>query len=57
MAANGRIIAQGESHTRKADAERAVATVQETAGQIAHLELMKRLKGKGDGMQRLRGKA
>lgn len=30
-AANGRIIAQGESHTRKRDAERAVATVVETA--------------------------
>ena len=26
-AGNGRIIAQGEAHTRKADAERAVATV------------------------------
>jgi uncharacterized protein len=26
-AANGRILAQGEAHTRKADAERAVATV------------------------------
>ena len=30
-AANGRIVAQGEAHTRKADAERAVATVIETA--------------------------
>ena len=30
-AANGRIIAQGESHTRKRDAERAVSTVVETA--------------------------
>ena len=30
-AANGRIIAQGEAHTRKRDAERAVNTVVETA--------------------------
>ena len=30
-AANGRIIAQGEGHTRKADAERALATVVRTA--------------------------
>lgn len=30
-AANGRIIAQGESHTRKRDAERALNTVIETA--------------------------
>lgn len=30
-AANGRIIAQGESHTRRADAVRACETVQETA--------------------------
>lgn len=30
-AANGRIVAQGEAHTRKADAARAVATMIETA--------------------------
>lgn len=30
-AANGRIVAQGEAHTRKADAERAVATVKAAA--------------------------
>jgi len=30
-AVNGRIIAQGESHTRKRDAERALRTVVETA--------------------------
>jgi uncharacterized protein YegP (UPF0339 family) len=30
VAANGRILASGESHTRKADAERAVATVTKT---------------------------
>ena len=31
-ARNGRIIAQGESHTRERDAWRAVDTVAETAG-------------------------
>ena len=30
-AANGRIVAQGEAHTRKRDAERAVATVKVAA--------------------------
>jgi uncharacterized protein YegP (UPF0339 family) len=29
-AGNGRVIAQGEAHSRKADAERAVQTVRET---------------------------
>lgn len=32
IAANGRILASGESHTRKADAERAVATVKYVSG-------------------------
>jgi uncharacterized protein YegP (UPF0339 family) len=31
VAANGRIIATGEAHTRKADAERALRTVVATA--------------------------
>ncbi len=34
-AANGRIIAQGESHTRKRDAERAVETVKAAAAKAA----------------------
>lgn len=32
-AANGRVLASGEAHTRKADAERAVATVKAAAVQ------------------------
>lgn len=34
IAANGRIIATGEGHTRKADAERAMETVTETVDRI-----------------------
>lgn len=36
--ANGRILCQGESHTRKRDAERAVKTVRETVWAIQMLE-------------------
>ena len=36
VAANGRKLAQGEAHTRKADAERAVKTVIETIKKIAY---------------------
>lgn len=33
IAANGRILASGEAHTRKADAERAIDTVMDTIEQ------------------------
>lgn len=33
VAANGRILASGESHTRKEDAERAIDTVMDTIEQ------------------------
>ena len=36
--ANNRIIAQGESHTRRRDAERAVRTVRETVWAVVMLE-------------------
>jgi len=35
VAGNNRILMHGEAHTRKADAERAVATVERTVAQIA----------------------
>ena len=37
-AANNRIIAQGESHTRKRDADRAVRTIKETVWSVVMLE-------------------
>lgn len=58
VAKNGRVLAQGESHTRKPDAERATRTVQEAVEQIAHRNRIDRLKGKGSApVQGLRGEA
>lgn len=37
-AANNRIIAQGEAHTRKRDADRAVRTIKETVWSVVMLE-------------------
>lgn len=38
QAANNRVLASGESHTRKQDAERAVRTVKETVWAVVMLE-------------------
>lgn len=38
LAANNRIIATGEAHTRRRDAERAVATVREAVWAIVMLD-------------------
>jgi len=38
QAANNRVLASGEAHTRKRDAERAVQTVKETVWAVVMLE-------------------
>lgn len=44
VAANGRIIATGEAHTRKRDAQRAIVTVTETVERIGHRTMIDRIK-------------
>jgi uncharacterized protein YegP (UPF0339 family) len=39
-AANGRVLASGEAHTRKADAERAIATVVSTVRTISSPQIV-----------------
>ena len=38
LAGNGRIIAMGEAHTRRRDAERAIRTVARAANAAAHVQ-------------------
>lgn len=42
LAANNRILMHGESHNRRADAERAVATVERTVAQVVTARLRPR---------------